>query len=326
MKFLNSRNISDRQLYFEVPEGNYQGFVIMFQGTNGAVAATLDDLGTLMMNYKKFPLINDVDFEMLSFLNNLKGGFATFTSVAAGALQAYIYIPCGEFGDETNSYLVEKQDVLYFRANYPALAALAGITGTVKIFGIESDGVQNYLLALTQRNVVASGAGRIADVHRLQNISSVYLKNFANVTDVLISKDDKLRADALATELLAQSNFNNQIEASVNLIEIALNPARTLEENVGNEIEYAYNFTGAATLEQYFSSIILTPEKAARGVVMNTQKIGAKISKGILTQQPKILPAGNVKGGTSSGGGSAAVPITEQTGIAKLISPNEISM
>lgn len=326
MKFLNSRNITDGQLYFEVPEGNYQGFVIIFEGTNGAVAATRDDLGTLMMNYKKFPLINDVDFEMLSFLNNLKGGVATFTSVALGALEAFIYIPCGEFGDDTNSYLVEKNDVLYFRLNYTALAALVGITGTVKIFGVESDGVQNYLFAITQRNVVATGAGRIADTHRLQNISAVYLKNFALVTDVLISKDDKLKADARASELLAKSNYNNQIEATVALIEIVLNPARTLEENVGNEVEFAYNFTGAATLEQYFSSIILTPEKAARSVVINTQKIGAKISKGILTQQPKILPAGNVKGGTSSGGGTSAVPISDLTGMTKLISPNEISM
>lgn len=327
MKFLHSKNISDRQIYFEVPEGNYKGFIIMFEGTNGAVAATLDDLGTLMVNYKKFPLINDVDFEMLALLNNLKGGFSTFTSVALGALLAYIYIPCGDFGDETNSYFVEKKDVLYLRLNYPALAALAGITGNVSIFAIESDGVQNYLYAITQRNVTSSGAGRIGDVHRLQNISSIYLKNFANITDVLITKDDKIKADATATQLLAYSNWINQIEASVALIEIALNPTRTLEENVGNEVEFSYNFTALATLEQYFTSVILTPDKAAKSVVVNNQKLGNKIAKGIVTQEPKIFPAGNVKGGSTSGGGTAAVPISgNMLGAVKLLSPDELSM
>jgi hypothetical protein len=324
MKFLHSKNFSDGQLYFEVPEGNYQGFVIMFQGTNGAVAVTLDDLGTLMMNYKKFPLINDVDFEMISLLANLKGGFPTFTSVALGALSAYFFIPCGEFGDETNSYLVEKKDVLYFRLNFSALGALA--TGTIKIFAVESDGVQNYIYALTQRNVVASGAGRISDTHRLQNISAIYLKNFALVTDVLITKDDKIRADALAVELLAQSNWVNQTEASVSLIEIPLNPSRTLEENIGNEIGYGYNFTGVATLEQYFASIILTPDKASRSVVINSQKLGNKIANGIATREPKLLPAGNVKGGTSSGGGSGVVPMSDYKGMVKLISPDELSL
>ncbi|MCC7332646.1 MAG: hypothetical protein IT232_08570 [Flavobacteriales bacterium] len=328
MKFLFSKNITDGQLYFEVPEGNYKAFVIMFQGTNGAVAATLDDLGTLMLNYKKYPLINDVDFELLSFLNNLKGGFATFTSVALGALSAYIYIPCGEFGDDTNSYLVERNDVLYLRMNYSALAALAGISGTVRIFGVESDGVQNYLFSITQRNVVASGAGRVGDTDSVQNVSSILLKNFAAVTDVLITKDGKLKADATATELLAQSNFINQVEASVSLIEVGLNPARTLEENVGNEVSFSYNFTGVTTLEQYFCSIVLTPDKAARSVIINNQKVGNKIANGIIKSEPAILPAGNVKGGSSSGGGVSAVPVINPNllGAVKVISPSELSL
>jgi len=325
MKFLFSKNISDRQLYYEVPEGNYKAFVVMFEGTNGAVAATLDDLGTLMQNYKKFPLINDVDIEFLSFLNNLKGGLATFTSVALGALQAFIYLPCGDFGDQTNSYFAEKNDVLYFRMSWPLLAALAGITGTVKIFGIEGEGVQNYLFAITQRNVNASGAGRISDVHRLQNISAIYLKNFALVTDVLITKDSKLKVDATTTQLLAESNFVNQVEATVALIEMALNPSNTLEENIGNQVDFSYNFTALATLEQYFTSIVLTPEKAAKSVVRNNSMLSNKIASGIVSSEPKLFAAGNVKGGTAGGGGSAAVPIAA-TPMPKLTPPAEISL
>lgn len=288
MQLLYSTAFSSSSLTFFLPKGSFGGFQIAFRGTNNATPKTRADLGNVQLTWNGNPIVN-VDAELLSYLTDLKGGFSTFTSTASSTLNAQIYIPAGQYGDTNNSYLITDSDKVYFKLDFPNLS---NITGQVYIYGIKKQGVNNYLYCLTSRNVVASGAGTISDVHRLPNVSQIFLKNTTNMTSLQIVRDNQTVVDGLKEDVQAFSDFYNEVEASNTVIEIPLNLSRDIREVVSQEILFKYTFSAATTLQQYFGYNILTPNQAVKSVSEIDAEIRKKIELGIIRTAdiPKPMP------------------------------------
>ncbi len=309
MRHLFSKNESDQTLEFHLPTGNYAGLVLGYTGTNDTGnTADRDDMGTVLLNINGMPIIN-CDAELLSFLNDLKGGFTTFASTISAAFSCFIFVPFGDFGDRNNSYLITKDMSAYIKLDYADLATQLA-SGTVVIYAVYRDGIQNYLYNIHQRNVVAGAAGWISDVHILDNIGTVLIKNYSNVDDIQLIKDEELLFNLDTTAALALSNWNNQVESSVALIEMDLNTSRDANELLSKELQFRYNFSGADTLEQYFTYKTFTPKKAIQTKVANTTKAKNKVVKGVTKQLPILIPlgmAGAIKlpGGSDPALGSA---------------------
>jgi len=293
MRHLYSKNVSDQSLEFHLPNGNYAGFVIGYEGTNDTgKTATRDNLGSILFNMDGHPIIN-CDAELLSYLNDMKGGFSTFDSTIAGAFNCFIYVPCGDFGDRNNSYLITKDQDVYFKLDFTALDTEL-ITGKVTIYGIYRDGIQNYIYNIHQRNVVAGGAGWISDFQTLENISTVLIKNYANIDDIQLMKDEELLFNLSTASALALSNFNNQVEVTSPLIEMDLNTSRDFTELLSKQLHFRYNFSGADTLEQYFTYKTFTPKKAVRANSQNISKGQNKVVAGVTKQLPRVIPIGGI--------------------------------
>lgn len=277
MRLLFSQAFSGSSLTFFLPNGNWGAFMLVFRGTNGAVAKTRDDVGNVNLTWQGVPLIN-VDYEFLSFLTDLKGGVSTFSSVALGAFNTSIYLPCGEFKDKNNIYRITEKEKVYFKLDFPLLS---DIVGQVYIYGIPKEGIMNYQYCLTSRNVSAGASGTISDVHRLQNVSQIYLKDHTLVTSAQILKDNQTLIDGLIPDLQILSDYSNQVETSNALIEMDINRSRDIREVLGSEINFKYAFTGAATLGQYFAYTQLTPQNARASMVDFANNVKIKIDKGM---------------------------------------------
>lgn len=278
MRLLYSVPFSNGSLTFFLPKGSWGSFQLAFRGTNNATPKTRADLGNVQLTVDGSPIIN-VDTELLSYLNDLKGGFATFTSTASSTLNAQINVPCGAYGDSNNVLFVDNPTKAYFKLDFPNLT---NISGTVYIYGIPKLGIQNYLYCLTSRNVVASGSGTLSDVHRLPNVSAVYLKNTSIIDSIQIIRDNKTVVDGLKQDIQAFSDFVNQVEASNTIIEIPMNLSRDVREVISQEILYKYNFIASGTLQQYFAYNILTPAKAVVSAQDIDVQVRQKVEQGVI--------------------------------------------
>lgn len=291
MKLLYSAPFSAGMLNFFLPNGKYGGFLLAYRGTNNVTPKTRADIGNVNLTWDGSPLIN-VDFELLSYLNDMKGGFNTFTSTASSTLSTACYLPCGGFTDKNNIYFINDTSKVYFKLDFPNLA---GITGNVYIYGIPKEGIMNYQQCYTQRNVVAGGAGLVSDVHTLNNVSNIYLLNHSIIDTIQIQRDNQTLIDGLKTDIQTMSDFFNEVEVSNTLIELDINRSSDFREIISSQIQFRYNFTSAGNLKQYFAHKILTPQRSKVSLVsfendlkIRVEKSGIAVTDGI---KPVKLPA-----------------------------------
>jgi hypothetical protein len=291
VRLLFSTAFSSAMLTFFLPAGNWGGFVLAFRGTNGLTPKARADVGNVNLTWNGVPLVN-VDFELLQYLTDLKGGFSLFTSTASSTFETMCYIPAGNFTDKNNIYRIDNDEKVYFKLDFPNLA---DITGQVYIYGIPKEGIMNYQYCLTSRNVTAGASGTISDVHRLNNVSAIYLKNYSAVSDMQILRDGKTIVDGILADIKAISDFTNQVETSASVIEVDMNRSKDIREIISSEINFKYTFSGASTLQQYFAYSILTPQQARKSLVAFESEVRQKIENGYKVPESfapeKRLPA-----------------------------------
>ena len=266
MKLLHSVPFSNGSLTFFLPKGLYGAFLIVYRGTNNVTAKTRDDLGNVNLVWNGTSIIN-VDAELLSLLADLKGGYSTFASIPNSTLNAMLYIPCGTFEDNKNAYLIDDSVKAYFKLDF---SNLKDITGNIYLYGIERLGVHNYFYNILSRFVVSGGAGTLSDVQYISNAREMFVKNLTIIDTIQIQKDKELVLDALTSDVLALSDFENQVEASSSLVVINFNQSNDVREIIGNEIIYKYVFNTSGTLEQYFAFITFNNPSKSANVVQST--------------------------------------------------------
>lgn len=298
MKLLYSVPFSNQSLTFYLPKGSYGYFLISYTGTNNATPKTRLDLGNVQLVHNSNPIIN-VDAEMLSYLADLKGGYTTFVSTTSATLNATVIVPCGKFNDRNNSYVINDNNKFYFKLDFPNLS---NITGTISIYGVPKLGVQNYMYGIMQRNVVASGASTVSDVHRVSNALATYIKTSSSITQVQLVRDNQVVADSTLQDLGEFSDFVNQVESSSSLIEVDFNLSNDIREAVSNEIQFKYVTSAAVTVQQYFSFAVLTPAVAHASVIDIDAQIAAKVASGLIKDlPPKPIKISGVKASQSIG-------------------------
>lgn len=275
MKLLHSVPAGNGSLTFFLPKGQYGMFFIEFDVTAATgVTLTRKDFGNIIFNWNGQDVVN-VDAEILNLLNNVYGGTSEFTANAGAKHRLTVFMPAGLWFDSRNIYDIGDNDKVYFKLDFKELSDSAKVTsGSVNIYAKNRVGVMGYLHHITSRNVVASGASVIADSHPINNIANVYLKNPASLlSNVQIVKDGETIVDASPSTLIAYSDFIHQLESTNNTLAIDFTESKDVRESVGATLSYKYNFSGAGTLEQYFSFIEFTPVKA----VQSQQKAREKL-------------------------------------------------
>jgi len=267
MKLLWSDNLSNLTTNYNISPEQYGLFLIRYEGTaQAAQTVTLDDLGNVILNWNADDKIN-VDANLLSQLANEYGGFIEANSAVGGAFAFSIVIPTGAWFDSKNIYDIGKQDKVYFKLDYPAMVSSLIASGTVSIYGKPRKGQMNYIHKILSRSVVSGGSGIITDAITTPNIIELYVKDPASlVSNIQISKNNKVFVDGDVESELAYSNWIHLLEASGTLLAIEFAEGKNVLEAVSSNLTYKYTFTGAGNLAQYYSAIEFTPSKSQESV------------------------------------------------------------
>jgi hypothetical protein len=278
MKLLNSVPASNGSLTHYLPSGQYGVIAIeMVLDAAAGVTLTRANMGNIILNWNGQDVVN-IDAEILNLLNNVYGGVSEFSAVAGGAHRFTAYIPCGQWFDSQNIYDVGDNDKVSVKLDFPDLALAANVdSGQINIYAKNRVGVMNYLHNIISRNIPASGASTLADSYPLNNVSQMYLKNpAALLTNVQIVKDGLTLVDAPPATLIAYSDFSHLLETTNTTLALDFIESKDIRESLGSTINYKYTFSGAGTLEQYFSFIEFTPTKAIESRDVARNLIGRK--------------------------------------------------
>ena len=280
MRLISQIPIANATANIKLPSGSYQDFMIHVSGTNGAVAATLADMGNVRLTFrgdqKQF-----INLDRLSAYNNLKNGALLFNSVAAGALDAVVFLPQAIPGDLMNVLFIDSGSNAYLQLNYTALSALAGITGTVTIYGLERDGIQKYFHILTNYDVTL-GAGTQRERMPFKNIYEVLIENDAVLDRLHVFKDEKTVVDSTKVALQAVTNWENKIEvysSSLGYIDVELAKTKQLDESLSDDVSVEYNLNAAGTLNNVVSALQFSEQQLTVSEVQRNTSINMKLQR-----------------------------------------------
>jgi len=282
MKRLRSVPISQNVENFDLPQGSYGSIMLEYDVTTASgQTGTRALAGTVEVEWNGETVIK-TDVEALNLLNNVYGGIPEATFAAAGNNRMIVVLPLGLWTDPSNIWYIEKGDVVTVKLDFTNLASIS-TAGNVKIYGKSQIGVQGYLHKFITRKITAGAAGNIPDTYRINNISQVYLKDPAtsNVTDVFLQKNGETLVQASVVSLKAYSAYIHLLETAVTMIAIDLGESRDVRENVGSDLNYEYTFSGAGTLNQYFSYISFTPDKEASSRAYAQMKLKSNIQRAL---------------------------------------------
>lgn len=289
MKLLYSVPNTAGSLTFFLPKGMFKGFVLVYQGDNAAaIDTTLADLGQINFILNGKQVIN-VPVSLMSPVNDLYMGSETFSNTTGGAVYCSVYIPCGTFWDAKNVYQIDDDDKAYFKLDFPTIAPLAKWdSGNVRVYGIYGEGIQNYVYNIQSRNVVAGGAGTLADTYPVNSVVNVFLQNYSIINTIQLMKDNKVLTDGQTADILALSDLLHQVETSVNVIGIEFAQSRDVREAISGMISYQYAFNTNGTLQQYFGFVDFTPNKASQTAILVRKQIAEKVKT--IAVPPAAIP------------------------------------
>ena len=267
MKLLWTDQLANLSTTYNVARGQYGLFLIRYSGTAAAAyTVTTTDLGNVIFNWNGNDKIN-VDVDLLSQLGNVYGGAIESSSSVGGAFAFSIVIPTAAWFDSKNIYDISQGDSVYFKLDYPLLTAAKVASGSVSIYAKPRTGVMQYIHKILSKSVVSSGAGIITDSLQVPNIIETYIKNpAALISNLQLSKDNKLKVDGDTASELAYSNWIHLLESSITLLAIEYAESMNVQEANSNNLQYKFTFTGAGNLAHYYSAIEYTPQKTAESI------------------------------------------------------------
>lgn len=286
MRLVQSVPLTNGSVTFFLPKAQIGNIYIEYTPVAAAgVTLTRANYGNVILNWNGKDVVN-VDAEILNLLDNVYGGTAEFTPAVGALSRMSVFVPCGQWFDPLNVYDVGEKDQVSIKLDFPQLASVANVaSGSVNIYIKTKVGVMNYLHNIIARPVVVAGASTLADVYPVNNMSQVYLKNPTILTRAQIMKDGETIVDAPTASLTAYSDWVHLLETSNTTIAIDFGESKDIRENLGNQVQYQYTFSGAGTLSQYFSFIEFTPNKS----IESKTKASAKLSRQAgLSSQPSL--------------------------------------
>lgn len=286
MRLVHSVPLANGSTTFFLPKSQIGNIIVEYTPV-AAAAVTLvrADYGTAILNWNGRDVVN-TDVEILNLLDNIYGGVAEFTPAVAALSRLTMVIPCGQWFDPLNVYDIGEKDQVSIKLNFGNLASAAFVaSGSCNIYIKTKIGVMNYLHNIIARPVVVAGASTLADTYPVNNISQVYLKAPTILTRAQIMKDGETIVDAPTASINAYSDWIHLLETTNTTIAIEFGESKDIRENLGSQVQYQYTFSGAGTLNQYFSFIEFTPNKAAESKARAASKLARQAGN---TAQPQL--------------------------------------
>lgn len=282
MKLLFNSAASNGSFQFFVPNGQYGGFVVIYNVTNAA-GVTMDrtNFGTITTQWAGKDVLSSIDVDFLNRIDNVYGGVSAFSSAIGAAAYCFTYIPVSAWFDAVNVLDVAPGDSFSVKCQFSDLADVAICAGgSVSVYGIPKVGVMNYLHKMSIRNVTLGGAGSQADTFPINNVGEVYLKDAVTnlVTRYILQKDGTTMVDASAADLVALSDWIHTLETTNSIIAIELAQSKNIEEVVGKMISYEVTVSGATVVPQYFSFYEFTPGKVESSFATSQRILNGRLN------------------------------------------------
>jgi stage V sporulation protein SpoVS len=267
MKLIHSQNILDGSLFRQMPVGTIKELFIRYSGNNqSGKAVTLAGLGRIRFNHKGTD-VHNTSVELLSNVNNLKGGVAEFFSTLGGAFGASVVLPFHAFWDEQSGLFCDV-NTSYVQLDFSS--ALGDVqSGTVEVYAIMATRTASYFYQLIQRNIQAGGAGTVTQPVEIANVSELYVKEDSNISQVLVLADGDVKANGSQTALKAYSNSKNRVESAISVYEIDLNPFDSIRSDLNREVTVQLTTSAAANVNILTSSIAFaSPQDVQRSIAV----------------------------------------------------------
>jgi len=284
MRLLYSQTLANKTLTFYLPKGQWGNIIVEYIGTTDTgQTGQRSDMGSVILNWNGEDIVN-VDAEILNLLANLYGGVAEATFATAGLNRMIAILTPGVWYDSQNIFDVADTDKVYIKLDFTTFANKCATSGgSVNIYSKPKVGVMNYFHKIISRNINVSSAVTVADTFPISNVSQLYLKNLAsrNISNIQINKDDENIIDCSPKLLNAYSDWIHLLETTNGTVAVDFGESKDIREVIGTQISYKYTFTAADTLEQYFSYVEFTPEKASQSRLTAQNKILKNINKRI---------------------------------------------
>jgi hypothetical protein len=257
MKLFYSKDVLSGAGYENIPAGINRFVMVRFTGVNKAgQTLTRADLGRVIVN-KAVGGGNQASSDkinssvlLMSYLGDLKGGVAEFTSAVGAAFTCSIFLPFYAWWDLTRGmFFADKQGSISL--DFPVLASGGTVvaSGTVECFYVEGQGVATYDTYHIQRNIQAGGAGSVPQEVGFRNISSLYFYDDALVTRYFVDTDrGPVFKSVSRGALRAESNWLNQVETATDLMEARLNPYHDITNNLNSVTNVLIDATAAVNL------------------------------------------------------------------------------
>lgn len=270
----------------EMPERNVLGLYIRYSGTNAATRdMTLAKLGRIRVNLKGTDIINTT-ISFFSQLNNHHWGVAEFTNATGGAFAASVYVPFHAPFDHYNGVPFMKEDGGFFELTFPSLTATEIVGGNVEIYYIVAQTVSKYIPLWLQQDMQAGGAGTLVERVQSFNISSLYITDNANISNILVYKDNRVVINANQNTLRSYSHFRNRVESSsgLTMFEIDLNPNDTPVNALSQLLELNIITTGATTVNNTYLAFLFSQQLSQNSFNLERQEIPT-----IAKQKPNLI-------------------------------------
>jgi hypothetical protein len=250
-----------------MPVGTIKELFIRYSGTNqSGKAVTLAGLGRIRFNHKGTD-VHNTSVELLSNVNNLKGGVAEFSSVTGGAFAASVVLPFHAFWDEQSGLFCDV-NTSYVQLDFSSASSDVA-SGTVEVYAIMATRTASYFYQLIQRNVQAGGAGTVTQPVEIANVSELYVKEDSNISQVLVLADGDVKANGSQAALKAYSNSKNRVETAIAVYEIDLNPFDSIRSDLNREVTVQLTTSAAANVNILTSSIVFaSPQDIQRSIAV----------------------------------------------------------
>jgi hypothetical protein len=273
MKLIHSQNILDGSLFRQMPVGTIKELFIRYSGTNqSGKAVTLAGLGRVRFNHKGTD-VHNTSVELLSNVNNLKGGVAEFSSATGGAFAASVVLPFHAFWDEQSGLFCDV-NTSYVQLDFSS--ALSDVfSGTVEVYAIMATRTASYFYQLIQRNIQAGGAGTVTQPIEISNISELYFKEDAAVSQILVMVDRDVK-NGSQVALKAYSNAKNRVESPISVYEVNLNPFNAIRSDLNREVAIQITTSAAVNVNILSASIAFaSPQDIQRSIEVQKLPIAA---------------------------------------------------
>lgn len=284
IKFIDTgAPLTDSQKSVKIPVGNYVGFLLRCTGVSNSGKTMLNtSIGNVQL-IKSDEMIQNVDFEFLHLLTNLKGGFAESSAIGGGAFSFTTLIPV-MLPQFPNSLDVQNTNDARFEFQWDITdigfaSATTNASATWRLYGILSNSqTEKYILKVHTQDLVASATGQYPQRITGQNTSVMYMReeNSAVVDNITVNVDGEVLVNTNEPILTAFTNIVNRIESAGTLIEIQVADG-TFEDAISNEVEIIADFGTAGTLAIWKLGMDFAKASPATSAIRASAKASQKV-------------------------------------------------